>query len=117
MHFTDKNFGEKLMCIGFSGEVFLFRRTFFISAMDFDSELLLTLVCIMKTEFLGFLRMLEEICGAQFHGVYNLLKIAATLKGKFGFLWTEEPGGLKSIASQSRTLMKQLGMHAHIQMI
>lgn len=35
--------------------------------------------------FWEFLRMLEEICGVQFHRVYNLSKIAATLKGKFGF--------------------------------
>lgn len=42
----------------------------------------------------------------------------ATLKGKFGvFFWTEEPGVLKSTASQSRTQIKQLSMHAHVQMI
>ena len=26
--------------------------------------------------------------------------------------WTEEPGGLQSIGSQSQTLLKQLSMHA-----
>ena len=67
--------------------------------------------------FWGFLRMPEEICGVQFHRVYNLSKIAATLKGKFGFFWTEEPGVLKSTASQSWTLMKLLSMCAHVQMI
>ena len=29
-------------------------------------------------------------------------------------LWTEEPGGLLSIGSQSRTRLKQLSMHACI---
>ena len=27
--------------------------------------------------------------------------------------WTEEPGGLQSVGSQSQTGLKQLSMHAH----
>ena len=34
-----------------------------------------------------------------------------------GKIWTEQPGGLKSIASQSRTLLKQLSATQHVAIV